>query len=167
MNLNEIKQLIKIFEKSKIGELEIVEENHKIRMSRGNQAVQNPTGVNGGSTTYILPPGAPGQSQNAEPMQSPPPAEAPAKPQETQATNNYHEVRAPMVGTFYRSPAPDADPYVDVGDSVSTGQTICIIEAMKLMNEIQSEINGKVVDVLVENAQPVEYNQLLFLIEKR
>lgn len=166
MNLNEIKQLIKIFEKSKIGELEIVEENHKIRMSRGNQQIQNPSNVNGGGTTYVLPSGmpAPGQSVEQPSMQD---AADSAKAKEAEASDNYYEVRAPMVGTFYRSPAPDADPYVEAGDSVSTGQTICIIEAMKLMNEIQSEVNGKVVKIMVENAQPVEYNQVLFLIEKR
>ena len=71
-----------------------------------------------------------------------------------------------MVGTFYRAPSPDADPYVEVGDHVEPGQTLCIIEAMKLMNEIQSEVRGRVVKILVENAQPVEYNQVLFLIEE-
>ena len=78
---------------------------------------------------------------------------------------NQLEVRSPMVGTFYRSPAPDADPYTEVGQRVEVGQTLCIIEAMKLMNEIESEFTGKVVKILVENAQPVEYNQVLFLIE--
>ena len=71
-----------------------------------------------------------------------------------------------MVGTFYRAPSPDADPYVEIGQTVAVGQTLCIIEAMKLMNEIESEVNGKIVDILVENAQPVEFNQVLFLIEK-
>jgi acetyl-CoA carboxylase biotin carboxyl carrier protein len=70
-----------------------------------------------------------------------------------------------MVGTFYRAPAPDADPYVEVGQNVTIGQTLCIIEAMKLMNEIESEYEGKIAKILVENAQPVEYNQILFLIE--
>ncbi|HQV31530.1 MAG TPA: acetyl-CoA carboxylase biotin carboxyl carrier protein, partial [Calditrichia bacterium] len=78
----------------------------------------------------------------------------------------YNEVRSPMVGTFYRSPSPDADPYVEVGDTVSTGNPLCIIEAMKLMNEIESEFSGKIAKILVENGQPVEYNQVLFLIEK-
>ena len=71
-----------------------------------------------------------------------------------------------MVGTFYRSPSPDAEPYVEIGTSVKPGTTLCIIEAMKLMNEIESEHSGKIVDILVENGQPVEYNQVLFLIEK-
>ncbi|MFQ6618881.1 MAG: acetyl-CoA carboxylase biotin carboxyl carrier protein, partial [Fidelibacterota bacterium] len=75
------------------------------------------------------------------------------------------EVRSPMVGTFYRAPSPDAVPFVEKGDYVRVGQTLCIIEAMKLMNEIESETDGVVVDILVENAQPVEYNQPLFIIE--
>ena len=79
---------------------------------------------------------------------------------------NYYEVKAPMVGTFYTSPSPEADPYVKVGETVSQGSIICLIEAMKLMNEIESEVAGKIVKVLVENAQAVEFNQTLFLIEK-
>ncbi|MBI5711750.1 MAG: acetyl-CoA carboxylase biotin carboxyl carrier protein, partial [Candidatus Eisenbacteria bacterium] len=74
-------------------------------------------------------------------------------------------ITSPMVGTFYRSPAPDADPFVENGDSVDIGQTVCIIEAMKLMNEIESEFKGRVVQILVENAQPVEFGQKLFLVE--
>ncbi|NLJ86747.1 MAG: acetyl-CoA carboxylase biotin carboxyl carrier protein [Firmicutes bacterium] len=75
-------------------------------------------------------------------------------------------IEAPMVGTFYRAPAPDADPYVRVGDTVEIGQPLCIIEAMKLMNEIESEVRGRIIEVLVENAQPVEYGQPLFIIER-
>jgi acetyl-CoA carboxylase biotin carboxyl carrier protein len=86
--------------------------------------------------------------------------------QEAADTDRYYEVRSPMVGTFYRSPAPDADPYVDVGDSVTEGTTLCIIEAMKLMNEIEAEVRGRIAKILVENATPVEYNQVLLLIEK-
>jgi acetyl-CoA carboxylase biotin carboxyl carrier protein len=74
-------------------------------------------------------------------------------------------ITSPMVGTFYRAPAPDADPYVEAGDSVEVGQTVCIVEAMKLMNEIESEVRGRIVQILVENAQPVEFGQKLFLIE--
>ncbi|HCA80641.1 MAG TPA: acetyl-CoA carboxylase, biotin carboxyl carrier protein, partial [Bacteroidetes bacterium] len=77
-----------------------------------------------------------------------------------------HEVRSPIVGTFYRAPAPDAEPYIEVGQNVSVGSVLCIVEAMKLMNEIESDIAGRVAQVLVENGKPVEYNQVLFLIEK-
>ena len=94
------------------------------------------------------------------------PAATPAAKPEDAVPDNVVEVHSPMVGTFYRAPSPDADPYVEVGQSVSVGQTLCIVEAMKLMNEIEAEISGKIVKILVENAQPVEYNQPLFLIEK-
>jgi acetyl-CoA carboxylase biotin carboxyl carrier protein len=167
MNLNEIKKLIRIFEKSKIGELEIVEDNHKIKMSRNDQLVHNPSNINGGGTTYILPSNPGGQGVNAMEHAGVQSGNDSANPTQAESTNNYYEVRAPMVGTFYRAPSPDADPYVGVGDSVSKGQTVCIIEAMKLMNEIQSEIEGKVVKIMLENAQPVEYNQVLFLVDKQ
>ena len=81
------------------------------------------------------------------------------------ATANLVPVEAPMVGTFYRAPAPDADPYVEVGSMVEIGQTVCIVEAMKLMNEIESEVRGRVTQILLENAQPVEFGQKLFLID--
>jgi acetyl-CoA carboxylase biotin carboxyl carrier protein len=76
-----------------------------------------------------------------------------------------HEIKSPIVGTFYRAPAPDADAYIQVGDSISAGSVLCIVEAMKLMNEIESDVSGKVIKILVENGKPVEYNQPLFLIQ--
>ena len=82
------------------------------------------------------------------------------------AKANHHEIRSPIVGTFYRSPSPDADEYVKIGDTVSQGSVLCIVEAMKLMNEIESDCSGKIVKILVENGSPVEYNQPLFLVEK-
>nr|MBO2472040.1 acetyl-CoA carboxylase biotin carboxyl carrier protein [Bacillota bacterium] len=96
---------------------------------------------------------------------APAPNAAPAPAQAPQA-DNLVQVTAPMVGTFYRAPAPDAEPYVKVGDIVEVGQPLCIIEAMKLMNEIESETRGRIKEILVENAQPVEYGQPLFIIEK-
>jgi len=84
---------------------------------------------------------------------------------EAAPTANLLPIKSPMVGTFYRSPAPDADPYVDENSSVDVGQTVCIVEAMKLMNEIESDVKGRIARVLVENAQPVEYGQVLFLVE--
>lgn len=166
MNLNEIKKLIKIFERSKIGELEIVEENHKIKMTKTNQTVHNSPNVNGGSTTYILPPS---QVQDENIIEHPPGQKGTdsAESSVAESSNNFYEVRAPMVGTFYRAPSPDAEPFANVGDSISKGQTLCIIEAMKLMNEIQSDFDGKIVKILVENAQPVEYNQILFLLDNK
>ena len=160
MNLREIRRLIKIVENSAIGELELEEEGKKIRISKHTthqsdiHPVQIPYQAHSPSTATSLVPQAPIPQ---------PEVESPL-PESDQTA--YQEIRAPMVGTFYRAPSPDADPYVDIGQQVNIGQTLCIIEAMKLMNEIESEINGKIVKVLVENAQPVEYNQPLFLIEK-
>ena len=83
----------------------------------------------------------------------------------TETKSKYHEIKSPIVGTFYRSPSPDADPFVQVGDTISQGTVLCIIEAMKLFNEIESEISGTIVKIMVEDASPVEYDQVLFLVE--
>jgi len=92
-------------------------------------------------------------------------AEASAQGVESKPPANLVAIKSPMVGTFYRAPAPDADPYIELNGSVSVGQTVCIVEAMKLMNEIESDVSGRIVRILVENAQPVEYGQTLFLVE--
>lgn len=154
MDLNLIKKLIKIVENSEIAEFEVEEGELKVKISKNYS-------------------GAPAQAvlQNyTQPVQQQAPAAAaePQKPAagESETKSNLHEVRSPIVGTFYRAPAPDADPYVQVGDSVSQGNVLCIVEAMKLMNEIESDVSGKIVKILVENATPVEYNQPLFLVEK-
>ncbi|HEX6972039.1 MAG TPA: acetyl-CoA carboxylase biotin carboxyl carrier protein, partial [Limnochordia bacterium] len=106
-----------------------------------------------------------GDDSPARDVSAPADAAAAAPPEKEEPSENGHvTIVAPMVGTFYRAPAPDAKPYVDVGDTVEVGQTLCIIEAMKLMNEIESEVRGQIVRVLVENAQPVEYGQPLFLV---
>ena len=147
--LAELRQLIRLVQRTGIGELEV---------------------TNGGKTVRIAARAA--AREGAEVSQavavSAPEAKTPAegvKPGSPAGTENLIPVLSPMVGTFYRSPAPDADPYVEVGDTVEVGQTVCIIEAMKLMNEIESETKGRVVRILVENAQPVEYGQKLLLIE--
>ncbi|OGB67016.1 MAG: acetyl-CoA carboxylase, biotin carboxyl carrier protein [Caldithrix sp. RBG_13_44_9] len=159
MKFSEIKQLIKVVEKSDIGEIEIVEEGSKIRISKNSSMKQPPvftqmdvTGIPQSIPPQVLVQGSP----------------APTIPlaQAAAAEEKLEKASSPMVGTFYRSPAPDADAYVEIGDHVKVGQTLCIIEAMKLMNEIQSEVNGTIRKILVENSQPVEYNQVLFLIEK-
>ncbi len=160
MKFDEIKRLIKVVEKSNIGEIEIVEEGSKIRISK-NSSMKQAQVVNSPNPVMVT-------SEPSTPVATEvkPVAPTPEKPVEEIAVNG-EKVISPMVGTFYRSPAPDADPYVEVGDTVKVGQTLCIIEAMKLMNEIQSEVSGRVTKILVENAQPVEYNQVLFLIEKQ
>jgi acetyl-CoA carboxylase biotin carboxyl carrier protein len=157
MNIREIRQLIKLVESSEIGELEIVEEGKKLRISKNSKHESNGVmAMNPGLMNY------PAAIQAA-----PPPATADtAAVEETSAASEYQEVRSPMVGTFYRAPSPEADAYVEVGQNVESGQTLCIIEAMKLMNEIESDFSGKITKIMVENAQPVEFNQVLFLLEK-
>ena len=152
MDINLIKKLVKIFNTSGITDLEIEEEGFKIKIAnkvRVSQGVVQPAVMQTGAT--ISPAPATEETQTKE---------VPAE-----STNNYHEVRSPIVGTFYRAPAPDADSYVQIGDSVSVGSVLCIVEAMKLMNEIESDADGKIVKILAENGKPVEYNQPLFLIE--
>jgi acetyl-CoA carboxylase biotin carboxyl carrier protein len=161
MKFQEIKQLIKVVEKSNINEIEIEEGNVKLRISK-NSSHQRAGVVlpNTSEVTQTSP------SMNVMPA----PVGVIAVPNETKnesvLNENIEEIKSPMVGTFYRAPAPDAEPYIEIGDEVKIGQTLCIIEAMKLMNEIQSEVSGKVIDILVENSQPVEYDKVLFLIEK-
>jgi acetyl-CoA carboxylase biotin carboxyl carrier protein len=157
MDIEEIKKLVKLVEKSGIQELELEEKGQKIRISKGES----------GGAGYALPP----QQYNYTPMQAHhviPPAQASAGTQEAdkaEAEEKYHLVKSPMVGTFYRSPSEDAMPFVKEGDMVSAGQTLCIIEAMKLMNEIESDISGKVVKIMPENGVPVEYGETLFKVE--
>ena len=150
MDLSYLEQLIKLFESSTLTELEIDEEGSRVTLGRAKEPSF------GG---FAMP-------QMGYPMPPAPQPAAPALPAATTATSaKTHEVKSPIVGTLYRAPSPDADPYVQVGQQVNNGQTLCIIEAMKLMNEIESDAAGKVVKILVENGQPVEYGQPLFLLE--
>ncbi len=155
MDINLLKKIVKIFEESSITELEIEEENTRIRISKDQGGYMMPQGQ--------FQPVMPQMGAQSSPAASAP-AEVPAAKKE-EAKGNFHEVKSPIVGTFYRAPAPDSDSYVKVGDTVSAGTTLCIVEAMKLMNEIESDVAGKIVKILVENGKPVEYNQPLFLIE--
>lgn len=143
--LRELRQLIRMVQNTGIGELELTAGGRSIRISATSTAA---VGV-------VSAAGAPAP---------PAPVAAPAAPAAA-PVSHLKAITSPMVGTFYRSPAPDADPYIENGDSVEVGQTVCIIEAMKLMNEIEAEFKGRVVQVLVENAQPVEFGQKLFLVE--
>jgi acetyl-CoA carboxylase biotin carboxyl carrier protein len=165
MDLRDIRQLIKLVEKSDIGELEIVEDGNKVRISKNNNIIQASTALTNPPIPTVMP--ASLNQIPTTPTTIPPVSDEQAKTEEVESTAAlFHEVRSPMVGTFYRAPSPDADSYVNVGQTVSVGQTLCIIEAMKLMNEIESDYAGKIAKILVENTQPVEYNQPLFLIEK-
>ena len=154
MDLSYLENIIKLFESSTLTELEIDEEGSRVTLSRAKE-----------QPMFAPMP----QMQYAIPQAVPAPGHAPegggGHHIPVPAAANMHEVKSPIVGTFYRSPAPDADPYVQVGQEVENGTTLCIIEAMKLMNEIESDAKGKVVKILVENGQPVEYGQALFVLE--
>lgn len=152
MNQKEIKSMIEFIAKSGLAEVNIETEEFKIKVRRDTEGkvVATPTMV---STAPI--PAAPA---------APAPEAAPATPAKP-AANNYIEIKSPMIGTFYRSPKPEEPSFVNVGDQIKAGDKVGIIEAMKLFNEIESEISGTIVKVLVENASPIEYDQPLFLVE--
>jgi acetyl-CoA carboxylase biotin carboxyl carrier protein len=159
MDLNEIKRLIQLVQKSGIGELEVTEGGRTIRISASPVvAPSNPA-----QYVYSAPPGYAQPAAASAP--SAPAAAAPAAAEPVKADAHLVPVVSPMVGTFYRSPAPDADPYVETNTPFEIGQTVCIIEAMKLMNEIECETRGRIARILVENGQPVEYGQALFLVD--
>ena len=155
MDLRKLKKLIDLVQESGIAELEITEGEEKVKIVKGGAVVVSTpqAGALAGQPTVPAAAGTP------VPAQAPPPAVEPEPGQEG------HVVKAPMVGTFYRSPSPDAKPFIEVGQAVKEGDTICIIEAMKLFNEIESEVSGRIVKVLVDDATPVEYDQPLFLVE--
>lgn len=167
MRTKEIKKLIALLEESNISELEVSRWGKKVRISKTLMS-SRPAGVASDAMADSVRISANASSQEIAPHPEATPSKSPMPTSaETQAiSENIFEVKSPMVGTFYRSPAPDAEPYIQVGDIVSLNQVLCIIEAMKLMNEIESEVRGKVQEILVENGQPVEYNQVLFRIEK-
>jgi acetyl-CoA carboxylase biotin carboxyl carrier protein len=158
IDLNYLKKLIKLLDSSNLAELEIEEQGSKIRLSKPRPKV---TGMMSAAPMQMMASPVPSSETQVSVEKK-----SDAKPAEAPKSENTYEVRSPMVGTFYRAPSPDADAYVQIGSSVNEGSVLCIIEAMKLMNEIESEVSGKIVKILVENAQPVEYNQPLFLIEK-
>jgi acetyl-CoA carboxylase biotin carboxyl carrier protein len=155
MDLNLIKKLVKIVDTSEVTDLEVEENGLRIKVAKKIRSFKTD-----GQPQVII-----GNSPAAAEAAPKPVSEEKAAVSPEQSSDQ-HEVRSPIVGTFYRAPAPDADPYVQVGDTVSQGSVLCIIEAMKLMNEIESDISGKIVKILVENGRPVEYNQPLFLIQK-
>lgn len=155
MRKEEIEELIRLVEDSQINELEIAEGRKKIRISKG-PAVQS-VPVPAPSTNLSNNPTA----QPVENKQEDPSAAA------SGLASNLKQITSPMVGTYYAAPSPDAEPFVSEGKTVAVGQTVCIVEAMKLMNEIGSDFNGVIRKVLIENAQPVEYGQPLFLVETK
>jgi len=152
MDIRKVKKLIELLEESDVAEIEIHEGEESVRISRANTAV-------------VAPMAAPvAAAPVAAPAPAAVPAAAPAAPTAEPEVQG-HAVRSPMVVTFYSSPSPDASAFVKEGDTVSAGQTLCIIEAMKILNQIESDKAGKITKILVENGQPVEFDQPLFIIE--
>jgi acetyl-CoA carboxylase biotin carboxyl carrier protein len=149
LDLNELKSLIRILEESGLSELEIEEDGRRVRLQKPvAQAPYAPAALAAGATP------SPASTQSAEPA---------AETSEDE-TGGLATLDAPMVGTFYAAPSPDAEPFVKVGDRVEEGQTVCIVEAMKLMNEVGAKFSGVIEKILVENAQPVEFGQPLFAV---
>jgi len=153
MDIRKVKKLIELLEESGIAELEIKEGEESVRISR------MASGATATQTVYAAPPMPPAVAAAVASTPTGGPASAAPPPPEGFVQ------KSPMVGTFYRSPNPEAPAFVNVGDTVTVGQTLCIIEAMKMMNQIESDKAGRVVSVLVKNGQPVEYGQPLFVIE--
>lgn len=147
MNLKKIEEVIRLMEKHNLSEITIEEEGVKIHLQKDS----------GGRIERIVHASSPVLTPVAEKPESPAGDEA----------KHYVEIKAPMVGTLYMAPSPDAKPFVAIGSIIKEGDVLCIIEAMKLMNEIKSEVKGKVVDIPVENAEPVEFGQVMFLVEPK
>jgi acetyl-CoA carboxylase biotin carboxyl carrier protein len=160
MDLSLVKKLVKLLSESDVDEIEIEEEGKKVRIAKHPHRVA--------PADWAV---DPLRQQSSAPHVSIPVASMPNAPVATPTApapskSNVAEIRSPIVGTFYRAPAPDSAPFVQVGSDVQPGTVLCIVEAMKLMNEIESDVAGKVSRVMVENGQPVEYDQVLFLVEK-
>jgi len=162
--LEEIKELINLLDQTTVQELEIENEGFRLAIRKAKPA-------EAAAVAYVAPAtNAPvvnvreGTAASVQPVPSDPSS---AVPQTAEEDRNLHRIVSPMVGTFYRAPAPDAPPYVNVGDRVNEKTIVCIIEAMKLMNEIEAEVEGEIVEILVENGQLVEYGQPLFLVKKQ
>ncbi|PWT98832.1 MAG: acetyl-CoA carboxylase, biotin carboxyl carrier protein [Bacteroidetes bacterium] len=158
MDFKQIQELIKIINKSNIGEISVEQKDFKITIKQKEENI-----------TQVVTAAAPAPVYAPAPIAAPQAPSAGAAPDKSKSvdakTENLLTIKSPMIGTFYRRPSPDKPIFVEVGDEVSPGKVVCIIEAMKLFNEIESEIKGKIVKILVEDASPVEYDQPLFLVE--
>ncbi|KTD67532.1 acetyl-CoA carboxylase biotin carboxyl carrier protein [Legionella shakespearei] len=158
MDIRKIRKLIELLEETGISEIEIKEGEESLRLSRHSSApVEAPQQIR-----YISP-----QPQQQQPVAAPAPT--PIHPSHSESkpvpASNGHKVRSPMVGTMYTSPSPETPPFVSIGQAVKVGDTLCIVEAMKMFNEIEADRAGKIVEILVKNGDPVEYDQALFIIE--
>jgi acetyl-CoA carboxylase biotin carboxyl carrier protein len=163
VELDFLRGLIAAVDESGIDSLDVSRGGTRIRISKTAPTVMG--GGGGGAASQNSAP-APAHDVRLTPPAAAPPAEAtPAAPAPAPAAGNLVGIKSPMVGTFYRSPAPEAPSYVEVGSRVTKGQTLCILEAMKLMNELEAEVAGTIREIVVENSEPVEYGQVLFRIE--
>ena len=149
MDLRKVKKLIELLEESGLSEIEITEGEDKVRITKGGK--QSPQ-VNAIETI-----------QGSETLSISEPADELAL---TKNNNGFHEIKAPMIGTFYQSPDPESEAFVKVGDPINEGDTLCIIEAMKMMNKIETDFSGTIERILVQNGDPVEFDQVLFLVSK-
>src|SRR5215469_2844854 len=159
MDIRKIKKLIELLEESGIAEIEIKEGEEAVRISRMPAS---------GTVTHVLPPAANlAMSVGAAPAAMPPPGPAPLPVAESAAKpkTNEHVITAPMVGTFYASPSPGAKAFVEIGDEIKVGQVLCIIEAMKMMNQIEADKAGRITSIMASNGDPVEFGQPLFVVE--
>lgn len=160
MKTKEIRDLIDFIAQTGLNEVNIETEELKISIKRQPDVTARTIEVASAPATAMA---APAQAQ---PAPAPAPSSAPAQPAaKAEEAGKYIEVKSPMIGTFYRSSSPETPPFVSVGDKVEKGQTVCIVEAMKLFNEIESDVSGTIVKVMVDNASPVEYDQVLFLVD--
>ncbi len=160
MDFKEIQELIKLINKQDIKEISIERKDFKLNIITGSDEPQ----------VVLAPAAAPQVIAAPAPVAAAPAAATPATPaapaaSEEAANDNYITIKSPMIGTFYRKPSPDKDVFVNVGDSIAEGDVICIVEAMKLFNEIESEVSGKLVKILVDDMSPIEYDQPLFLVD--
>ncbi len=161
MWVSKIRKLIKLVEESDIGELEVSGWGQRVRISKKPRESNVPASENPTANITV---GTKPEPAEVTPAPAQAPTQEPVKAV-VEDTDHLVPVKSPMVGTFYRAPAPDAKPYVELNQQITVGQVVCIIEAMKLMNEIESEMAGRVAKILVENGKPVEFGQTLFLIE--
>ncbi|WP_235296686.1 acetyl-CoA carboxylase biotin carboxyl carrier protein [Portibacter marinus] len=167
MNYKEIVELIKLVNKTELTEVKIKEGEFKINIRTKNYMIKGKNPPAPAAVQFTPPPAAaPAASSPAPQTRDSVPDLKPTESKENKGSDaNLLEVKSPIVGTFYRSSSPDKPAYVKVGDTIEKGSVVCIVEAMKLFNEIESEVGGKVVKVMVEDASPVEYDQVLFLVD--
>jgi len=163
MDFKQLQELIRLINKSNIGELSIEEKGFKVTIKQKQEPVQQ--FVSAPAPVYSSAPALPASTPSSATSPSTAPAGEKPKSAAPEAPSNLVTIKSPMIGTFYRSQSPDKPAFVSVGDAIEPGKVVCIIEAMKLFNEIESEIKGKIVKVLVDDASPVEYDQPLFLVD--